>query len=293
MIGKTVGILGAAVLGAAAFSWPAAGQEADARAKPIAPFRIADDLYYVGAADYASYLIVTTAGLILIDGGVESMAPHILANVRALGHEPSDVKVLLNSHAHVDHAGGLAALKRASGAALYAMPHDAELMARGGKGDFGLGDRMPYPAVTPDHILKDGQKVRLGDKTLTANLTPGHTRGCTTWTFPITDTVGAKRSTRQVLIHCSSTVLPGYRLVGNESYPGIRADFEKSYRFWRTAPCEIFLGSHGQFFRMNEKLQADRGETNPFYDPQGCRNFYAKAEAAFRAELAKQEAAAR
>lgn len=284
MIRKSFGILGAAVLWAAAFACPAAAQQEPGNG-PMKPFAIADGVWWVGASDVAAYLIQTNKGLILVDGGYESTAPRILDNIRRLGFDPTQVKLILNSHAHLDHAGGIAALKAATGAKVLASAEDGKLMARGGKGDFHLGDKYAYPPVKPDGTVRDGQKVKLGNVTLTARLTPGHTRGCTTWTFPAT--VGAQ--VRQAMIMCSNTILPGYRLVGTESYPGIAADFEKSYRVWRTTPCEVFLASHAGFFRAAEK--AAKGP-EAFVDPEGCKAFFDKGYGTFKAELARQQAAA-
>jgi metallo-beta-lactamase class B len=283
-------LLGTVALVAAVFASAAVAAEGDNN--PIPPFRIADDLYYVGASDIASYLVVTRAGLILIDGGYEKTAPLILRNLKTLGFDPAEVKVLLSTHAHLDHAGGLAMLKRETGAKLFATAPDAELMARGGKGDFGLGDTAPYPPVQADTLIKDSQVVTMGGKQLVAHLTPGHTRGCTTWTFPVVDTRGAKRSVHQVLILCSNSILSMYRLAGNESYPGIAADYEKSYAFWKSAPCEIFLGSHGMFFNMNAKRAKLGLDVNPFVDPAGCKAWFEKGYAAFHERLDKEKAAA-
>ncbi len=291
MIRKTIGFLGAAVLGAAAFFMPAlvSGAAAQERGnEPVKPFAIADGVWWVGASDVAAYLIQSNKGLILIDGGYETTAPQILNNIRRLGFDPkSQVKIILNSHAHFDHAAGIAQLKAETGAKVLVSAEDGKLMARGGKGDFFLGDRYPYTPVKPDGTIRDGQKVKLGERTLTAHLTPGHTRGCTTWTFPVT----IQGQVRQALVLCSNSVLPGYRLVGQESYPGIAADYEKSYRFWRTAPCEVFLGSHAQFFRGMEKAKA--GQADAFVDPDGCRGYFERGYTAFKAELSKQQATAR
>ncbi|HEV2532099.1 subclass B3 metallo-beta-lactamase [Phenylobacterium sp.] len=258
---------------------------------PVAPFKIGEGLYYVGASDITSFLFVTNAGMILLDGGYETTAPQILANIRTLGFDPKRVKILLSSHGHLDHAGGLAQLKRETGATLYASALDGALMARGGKGDFGLGDAAAYPPVTPDRTVKDGEKVSLGGWTLTAHLTPGHTRGCTTWTFPVS--VAGK--VRQGLALCSNSVLPMYRLdKTHESYPGIAADYETSYATWRRLPCEVFLGSHGMFFGMKEKRAAlEAGKADAFVDPAGCRAWFDKGYAAFHETLARQEAAGR
>ena len=286
------GISGAVAIAAAAlaFSAPNSALAAPHDNDPIEPFAVADGVWYVGASDIASYLFKTRAGLILLDGGYDTTAPQILANIATLGFDPKAVKILLSTHGHLDHAGGLAQLKRETGATLYASALDGALMTRGGKGDFGLGDRAPYPPVTPDRTLVDGQAVSLGGVTLTAHLTPGHTRGCTTWTAPVT--VAGK--VRQALILCSNSILPPYRLdAAHESYPGIAADYEKSYAFWRSAPCEVFLASHGIFFDMQAKRAALlAGKTDAFVDPAGCKAWFDKGYAGFKATLASQQAQA-
>jgi metallo-beta-lactamase class B len=274
-----------------AFAFPAGAQDSDPGNDPFPPFKIAEGLYYVGASDYASYLIVTKDGLIVIDGGDAATGRQMVANIKSLGFDPARVKILLNSHQHFDHAAGLAEIKKAApGAKLHASAADGAVIEAGGKGDpFLRGARFEYEPVKLDRVLKDKDRVRLGGWTLTANITGGHTRGCTTWTFP----VKVDGRMRQALVHCSNSVLPGYRLVGTETYPGQRADYERSYRFWRSAPCEVFLASHGQFFRMKEKRAAMGGGANPFVDPEGCRAYFERAHEDFRAEVAKQEAAAR
>lgn len=284
MIPEFRSLSGAVALAAAASAFPAHAVPGDN--EPAPPFRIADNLYYVGASDIAAYAIATPSGLILIDGGYESTAPQILANLRTLGFDPKQVKVLVSTHAHLDHAGGLAELKRVTGARLYASRADADLMAHGGKGDFFLKDRAPYPPVVADHILKDEEKVSLGGVTLTAHLTPGHTKGCTTWTFP----VQVDGRPRQALVLCSNSVLPGYRLVCGPLYPTIAADYEASYATWARLPCEVFLASHGQFFGLTEKRAAlASGKPNPFVDPVGCKAFFDRGHAAFEAELKRQK----
>jgi metallo-beta-lactamase class B len=255
--------------------------------QPYAPFRIGDGLYYVGASDYASYLIATKAGLIVIDGGDAVTGHQVVANIRKLGFDPAQVKILLNTHQHYDHAGGLAELRKVSGAKLYASAADGAVIAAGGRGDpFLKGERYYYEPLKPDVALKDGQKVSLGGWTLTAHITGGHTKGCTTWTFPVT----VAGQTRQALVHCSSSVLPGYKLGKVETYPGQTADYERSFATWKALPCEVFLASHGQFYGMQAKRrQLDAGKADAFVDPQGCKAFYAASEAAFRAELSKQQ----
>ena len=287
MIPRLFRQFGAAALVAAVFASPALAADDDPGHQPYPPFRMAEGLYYVGSSDYAAYLIVTKAGLIQIDGGDATTGRQIVSNIRTLGFDPAQVKLLVNTHQHFDHAAGLAEIKRAAPRLkFYASAADGPVIAAGGRGDpFLKGERFYYEPVKPDVILKDGQRVSLGGWTLTAHVTGGHTKGCTTWTFPVT--VAGK--VRQALVHCSSSVLPGYKLGKSETYPGITADFEKSFATWKGLPCEVFIASHGQFFGLDAKRKAlDGGKLDAFVDPEGCKAFYVKAEAAYRAELERQ-----
>jgi metallo-beta-lactamase class B len=291
---RSHGILGAVAIMAAALAFGAVAQPA-APPDPHAPFpsfKIADGLYYVGAADYSSYLIVTKAGLIVIDGGDATTGHQIVGNIRTLGFDPAKIKILLNTHQHFDHAAGLAELKRAAAkdVKFYASAKDGAIVAAGGKGDpFLKGERFEYEPVKPDVIVKDGDTVSLGGWTLTAHLTAGHTAGCTTWTFPVT----VADKVRQALDLCSASVLPGYKLGKTETYPGQTADYERSFAFWRSQPCEVFLGSHGQFFGLpKKKAELDAGKADAFVDPAGCKAFFDRGYAGFQATLAKQQAAA-
>ncbi len=292
MTPRASGYLGAVAISAAVFLSGASASAASAQEpsghEPYAPFKIGDGLYYVGASDYSSYLIVTKAGLIVIDGGDAVVGVQVVKNIKTLGFDPKQVKILLNTHEHFDHAGGLAEVKRAAApdVKFYASAADGTIVAAGGKGDpFLQGLRFEYDPVKLDVVVKDGDTVSLGGWTLTAHVTPGHTPGCTTWTFPVT--VAGK--VRQALDHCSSSVLHGYKLGKIETYPGQTGDYEKSFATWKKLPCEVFLGSHGSFFNMKAKRAAlDAGKADAFVDPQGCKTFYAKSEAEFRAELEKQ-----
>ena len=252
--------------------------------QPQAPFRIADDLYYVGMSDVTSYLIVTKDGYILIDGGFASSAPQILDHIRTLGFDPKKVKFLLNSHAHYDHAGGLAAVKAATGAVMVASAADAAVLEAGGTNDFALKNGA-FPPVKVDRIVADGESVMLGGVSITAHVTAGHTKGCTTWTLPVTID-GAREN---ALFLCSLSVLPAYRLIGNPAYPNQAADFENSFATLKGLKCDVFLASHGNFFDMKEKLAKLQAgaKPNPFIDPEGCRAFFAKAEAVFDRRLAE------
>jgi len=241
--------------------------------QPVEPFRIAGNVWYVGASDIASYLITTPKGHILIDGGFVETAPIILGNIAKLGFEPRDVKILLNSHGHYDHAGGLAELKRVTGAAFHASRREIPLLARGGLDDPQFGNRFPYPPVEADRIVEHGTQLRLGGTTLTAHLTPGHTRGCTTWTT----TVGEKGKKLDVIFLCSSSVPSSYRLRGNPLHPDAVEDYRRSFSILKSLKPEVFLASHGVFFNLTEK----RGKKLSFVDPEGYRNYVATAEEAF------------
>src|SRR5437867_769480 len=175
---------------------------------PSEPFRIADGLYYVGSSDIASLLVTTPDGNILIDAGYPETVPIVRTNVAALGLRVEDIKILLNTQAHFDHAGGFAAMKQLTGAQLMVSEPDADVIERGGREDFLFGDRNRFPSTHVDRRLKDGDQVRLGRLVLTAHVTGGHTKGCTTWTFDVTD----KGRTYHVVDVGGTTVLDGMRL---------------------------------------------------------------------------------
>ena len=251
----------------------------------MAPFRIVANLYYVGAAEVASYLITTPKGHIIIDGGFEETAPMILANVHKLGFDPHDVRILLNTHAHYDHAGGLLELKNATQATFMASEPDAPLLAAGGRGDAQFANRFGFPAIIPDRLLRDGDKVSLGGATLTAHVTSGHTPGCTTWTT----TIRQRLKPYDVVIVCSASVPDGYNLVGNAHYPNIVADYRRTFATLRSLPCDIPLAPHGSFFNLMEKAKLARSDgPNAFVDQRGYKAYVDRAEAAFERALKKE-----
>jgi metallo-beta-lactamase class B len=255
--------------------------------KPVAPFRIIGNLYYIGATEVTSFLITTPQGHFLLDGGFVETAPQIEHNIAELGFKLTDVKFLLNSHAHFDHAGGLAELKKVTGAKFLASERDAPLLRSGGHGDFRFGDTLTFPPIAPDQIVHDGEAIRLGNQTVVAHLTPGHTKGCTTWTTKIRD--GDK--VYDVVFVGSQSALD-YKFGGQESYPGITADFEKSFALLNHLPCDIFLASHGSFFHFVERLERLlRGDANAFIDPNGYKAYLRESEQEFRNKLAQQKAA--
>jgi metallo-beta-lactamase class B len=254
--------------------------------QPIAPFHIIGNTYFVGTAELSSYLIVTPAGDFMIDGALPESAAQIERSVATLGFRMRDVKFLLNTHAHYDHAGGLPELRRASGALMVASRGDAPNLRSGLTDSFGAGWDMRVPGLAVDRIINDGESLVLGGSVLTAHVMPGHTRGCTTWTLPVREA----GQTYQVVFYCSTSV-PGYKLVNNPVYPRIADDYEHSFAIAEQLPCDVFLGNHTGFFHMREKLaRRSAGAPNPFIDPAEYRTFVQNSHREFEKELARQRA---
>lgn len=258
--------------------------------EPFPPFRIAGNLYYVGSKGLATYLITTPQGHILINSCLEANVPLIRASVERLGFKFSDVKILLISHAHWDHDAGSAMIKQSTGAKYMVMDADVSVVESGGKDDFQYGN-MPsslYPPVKVDRVLHDGDSVQLGDTVLVAHMTPGHTKGCTTWTMKVNEA----GKTYQAVIIGSPNVNPGYKLVNNALYPKIAEDYERTFRVLKSLPCDLFLGAHGNYFDMETKYaRLKEGAPSPFIDPDGYKKYVTEKEKDFRAELARQKAA--
>ena len=256
----------------------------------MAPFRIVGNLYYVGSKELASYLLVTSQGDILINANLQASVPQIRQSVERLGFRFSDVRILLISHAHFDHDAGSAQVKRETGARYMVMDGDVSVVESGGETDFHYPESR-YPAAKVDRILHDGDEVRLGASVLVAHKTPGHTRGCTTWTTRMND----GRRVLNVVIVGSWNVNPGYRLVDRPglpaSYPGIAADFEHTFAVLKQLPCDVFLGAHGSYFDMLGKLQrlTPASAVSVWIDPQGYQARLQEREAAFRNELRRQQ----
>jgi metallo-beta-lactamase class B len=249
--------------------------------QPVEPFRIAGPLYYVGMANVTSLLITTRQGLILIDGAFQESAGRILENVRKLGFKPEDIRILLSTHAHIDHAGGLAEIKARTGARLYAGAADVPLLARGGKGDFAFGDDLAFPPVTVDVAVHDGDIGDLGEVVVRAVATPGHTMGCTSWAFTVADGAIPRR-----VVVVGGTSAPGYSLVNNARYPAIVRDYEHTFAKLRSEPADIFLEGHGFAFGLDDKRAGRRS----FVDPEGYQARLAEAERTLHDQLEKQRA---
>ena len=277
-------VLGLAAVGAVFLfrAWNAAGDGGGQQ--PAEPFRIAGNVYYVGANDVTSFLITGPAGHVLIDGGYSATPSLILASIAKLGFDIGDVKVILNSEPHMDHAGGLSALQQASGAELWASEASANAIASGGDDPnmavlpwralfwIGIGS---YPAARVDHRFKDGDTIRVGSIALTAHVTGGHTRGCTSWSFKVRD---GDRDL-DVVSACSLKVVLGAR------YPEQGADLERSFRVLRSLPVDIWVTSHARWWGRYRKFVASQTAKNPadsFVDPEGYRAYIDTAEAEFR-----------
>lgn len=256
---------------------------------PVKPVRVVGNIYYIGTEELASFLLAGKEGLVLLDAPMDENVDLILRNVRELGFDPAKIRVLLNSHAHLDHAGGFAAIRKKTGAKLYMTASDAQLAARGGRNDFAFGDRLAYPPVTADVIIEDGQVVRLGEIAMTAMVTPGHTKGCTTWR-----TIAMHRGKPvDVLFQCSLTA-PGYKLVGNDQYPDIVDDYRRSFDRLRKLEPDVFLANHASFFGLARKLEKlEKGEPNPFVDREEFPRFLDRSWKSLEKEIAKQRPATR
>lgn len=250
---------------------------------PFPPHRVIGNIYFVGPHALGSYLIVTPAGDILINSDFEATVPVIRASVEKLGFKFTDIKILLGSHAHSDHMEGDAMVKELTAARVMAMEQDVPALEKMRPGD------KPHPI---DRVLHDGDQVTLGGTTLVAHLTPGHTKGCTTWTTKVQD--GGK--TYDVVIIGSMGVNPGVKLVNNKDYPQIADDYMRTYAVMRSLHCDVPLASHPGMYGMAAKyarLEKDPGGPNPFIDPEGYKAEIDLNETIFKRVLEQQKAAAK
>lgn len=267
---------------------------------PLPPFRIADNLYYVGSRDLAAYLVTSPSGHILINANLVSSPVQIRASVEKLGFSWSDVKVLLNSQAHDDHMGGAAQIVRETHAKNMVMDGDVSVVETGARTDF-LAPSPNVPGYTPvhvDRVLHDGDTVTVGDVTLTAHKTAGHTRGCTTWTMRAHIPGDPSGKTRNIVIVGGVGFWSEYHFIASSghavSYPGIVQDFRHTFATLRSLPCDIFLGAHGGYFDMLTKLKHyPHDGPHVFIDPAGYREFVADARKTFEQALATQQSSAR
>ena len=258
------------------------GPDSPYRTEHAEPFRIIGNIYYVGdTLHITTYLITTPEGHILLDTGYEESVPGIRQNVEKLGFQMRDVKLMISSHAHHDHIGGHALMKEVTGATVLATAADAEVIETGGEADFR--DSGLWKPAKVDRTIQDGEEIRLGGTVLTAHLTPGHTKGCTTWAM-VAEEDGQKYN---VVFVCGMRVNTGLPLVGNPKYPNSVEDFTNSFAALKNLPCDVFLGAHGYWFGIQEKLQRLKQDAsvNPFIDPEGYRAYIDEYESAFLDQL--------
>lgn len=251
---------------------------------PHKPYHIAGNIYFVGTQGIGVYLITTPQGHILLDSGTDEGARLVEANIQALGFRLADVKYLIETHAHVDHIGGMARLKRDTGAIFIAAEGDRHALESGAHDIDNIYGGWSFPPVKVDRTIADGGTLTLDGITLTAHLTPGHTRGDTTWTMDVND----KGVVRHVLFYASTTVA-GNILVNNRSYPGIVADYRLSFQRLKGLKADILLANHPEFADLEVRYQAQlKGKADAFVDPQAFPKLIARSEADFDAELKRQ-----
>jgi metallo-beta-lactamase class B len=244
----------------------------------IEPLNLIDNIYSVSAVShYPSYLITTSEGHIIIDTSLAELAPDIANNVKKLGFNLEDIKYLLTLHAHTDHVGGHAYMKEMTGATVMAMSDDAHVMESGGVTDFRDGGT--WPSVKVDRIIHDLEKIQLGDTVLTAHLTPGHSKGCTTWTM-VAEESGKKYN---VVFYCGTRMNPAEALVGNPEYPNMPEDLAYAFAKLKALPVDVFFAGHGYWFNFQDKIEMrKKGHTpNPFIDPVSYRWIVDGSERAF------------
>ncbi|HYE47582.1 MAG TPA: subclass B3 metallo-beta-lactamase [Caulobacter sp.] len=273
--------------GAALVATAAVAQFPGIWTKPAAGFTVIGNIHYVGTEGLSAWLITSPKGHILIDGGMPQNAALVEANIKALGFKLSDVDLILNSHAHFDHAGALAQLKKSTGAVVIASAGDRWALENGKYPGSEEVAAYAFPPVKVDKTVADGEVLTLGGNSLKANLTPGHTKGCTSWTTTVKE--GAKAY--KVIFWCSTSVAAN-RLAPNPQYPGIVDDYRRTFVKLGKMEADVFLAPHPEQMGLwSKKAAMGPGKPNPFVDPTELPKVTARMEADFKAQLAKQEAA--
>jgi metallo-beta-lactamase class B len=254
------------------------------------PFRVFGNTYYVGTHGLSAVLITSDGGHVLIDGDLPQSVPHIADNIRSLGFRIEDVKVILNSHVHFDHAGGIAELQRMSGARVLASPWSAAVLRSGapGKGDPQYRGGETIDAVKNVHELHDGERVSIGESSLVAHFTPGHTPGGTSWTWQ-----SCERETCREMVYGDSLtpVSTGdFRFTSSRDNPNAIDDFAKSFAFFETTPCDILISTHPEAARLWDRIEArEKGAAaDPMVDPNACRELAARGRARLQERLAEE-----
>jgi metallo-beta-lactamase class B len=254
--------------------------------RPVEPYRVIANIYYVGTTGISAHLITTPQGVVLIDTGTKEMLPGLRASIEKLGHKLSDVKIILSSHAHWDHVENHAAMQELTGAQIMAVGEDAAAIASG-VDNSALGSSGWKPAKV-NRILKDKDTVTLGGVTLRALLTPGHTKGCTTWTT----TVNEDGRAYEVVFIGGISINEGVKLVGNVRHPTIAEDYALTFRVLKGLKPDVFLAQHPSIYGMDDKMKrlaTGGGPRNPFIDPEGYRRVIAEAEAAYLKQLEQEK----
>ena len=253
--------------------------------EPSDPVRIAGPLYFVGTQGLGSYLFVTSEGNILFNTGMPSSGPMIVESIRKLGFKPEDIKLLINGHAHSDHAGALAFIKGLMGAQVAIMREDVQAIEDGGKDDFHYGwdwKVMGFPPCKVDRILRDGETITMGEVRLTAHHTPGHTRGATTWVAQLV----ADGRALTVVWPDGGGFNPGYRVAKNPSYPGMTEDYRRTHHLLEMLKPDVFLGSHTEWFDLDGKKRRAAAEgVAAWINPEEYRQFIAKQKRAFEDQV--------
>ncbi|WP_139853094.1 HARLDQ motif MBL-fold protein [Acinetobacter pullicarnis] len=253
----------------------------EAWAKPIEPFQMALQVWYVGTENLSSILITTPEGHLLIDAGLDQSAELIKSNIERLGFKVGDIQYLLNSHARLDQAGGLAKMKAWSGARLITSRENAKQLALGGAEDFALGDALLFPPVIVDREIRNRERFYLGGVEITALLTPGHLPGATSWKI--------KLSNKDVLIYADSLATPDYYLINNKNYPTIVDDLNNSFAVLSEQKVDIFIASKGERFNLKDKInQYKKGDQRAFYDREGLARYVDLSKAALNKQLEAQ-----
>lgn len=253
----------------------------EAWAKPIEPFQMAPQVWYVGTENLSSILITTPEGHLLIDAGLDQSAALIKSNIERLGFKVGDIQYLLNSHARLDQAGGLAKMKAWSGARLITSRENAKQLALGGAEDFALGDALLFPPVIVDREIRSRERFYLGDVEITALLTPGHLPGATSWKI--------KLSNKDVLIYADSLATPDYYLINNKNYPTIVDDLNNSFAVLSEQKVDIFIASKGERFNLKDKInQYKKSDQRAFYDREGLARYVDLSKAALNKQLEAQ-----
>lgn len=251
---------------------------------PTDPVKIAGPLYFVGTTGLGVFLFVTSEGNILLNTGMPSSGSMIVESIRKLGFQPEDIDVIINGHAHIDHAGAIAFMKQATGAELAVMREDVRAIEDGGRDDFHYGgaEDMHFPPAKVDRVLRDGDVVRRGDVVLTAHHTPGHTRGSTTWVANIVD--GGKAYV--VAFPDGAGFNPGYRVAKNPSYPGITEDYRRTHHTLEMLKPDIFLAYHNEFYDFAGKRQrAATDGVTAWINPEEYRQYVARSKRKFEDQV--------